>query len=160
MRGRTYRYLEQPPLFPFGFGLSYTRFEYSGLALQPARLAVAQDLCVRVTVEVRNAGSLASDEVVQLYVRDLESSVAVPHHELRGFQRVHLQAGASARLEFELDARALSLLDARGARRLEPGTFHIFAGGSQPDSRSFELTGQRPLAAELVLEGAPLDLPY
>jgi beta-glucosidase len=160
MRGRTYRYLEQAPLFPFGFGLSYTRFEYTGLSLQPAQAAVAQDLHVRVTVEVRNAGRQASDEVVQLYVRDLESSVAVPHHELRGFQRVHLPAGATARLEFELDARALSLLDDSGARRLEPGRFRIFAGGSQPDARSVELTGQAPRAAELVLEGAPLSLPY
>jgi beta-glucosidase len=160
MRGRTYRYLERPPLFPFGFGLTYTRFEYSGLSLQPAQATVARDLRVRVTVEVRNAGNQASDEVIQLYVRDLASSVVVPHHELRGFRRVHLQAGASALIEFELDARALSLLDESGLRWLEPGRFRIFAGGSQPDARSVELVGQTPLAAELLLEGAPLSLPY
>lgn len=160
MQGRTYRYLAAEPLFPFGFGLSYTRFEYSQLELSTTEAPVSQDLRVEVSVTVTNAGSRASDEVVQLYVKDLESSVPVPHHELRGVERLHLAAGASQRVVFSLSAKSLSLIDNAGNRLLEPGAFRIFVGGSQPDTRSIALLGQAPLSADLTLTGAAQRLPY
>lgn len=160
MQGRTYRYLAAEPLFPFGFGLSYTRFEYSQLELSTTEAPVSQDLRVEVSVTVTNAGSRASDEVAQLYVKDLESSVAVPHHELRGIERLHLAAGASQRVVFSLSAKSLSLIDNAGNRLLEPGAFRIFVGGSQPDTRSIALLGQAPLSADLTLTGAAQRLPY
>jgi len=160
MRGRTYRYLEAEPLFPFGFGLSYTRFVYSQLELSAAEAPCSKDLQVQLSVTVTNAGTRASDEVVQLYVKDLESSVPVPHHELRGVERLHLAAGASQRVTLTLNAKSLSLIDNAGSRRLEPGTFRLFIGGSQPDPRSVALLGSAPLSAELVLTGSPLVLPY
>ncbi len=160
MRGRTYRYLERSPLYPFGYGLSFTRFEFSGLTLERDELACSAELSVGVTVQVKNVGGVSSDEVVQLYVRDLESSVSVPCHELRGFQRIELAAGATKQLSFRLSARALSLIDEAGGRVLEPGRFQIFAGGSQPDPRSVELLGQAPLSAILSLTGTRLQLPY
>jgi beta-glucosidase len=160
VRGHTYRYLETEPLYPFGFGLSYARFEYAALKLGHARAAVSAELELPVTVEVKNTGMVASDEVVQLYVRDLESSVPLPHHELRAFRRIHLAPGASVRVDFTLTARALSLIDDSGRRLLEPGRFQVFVGGSQPDARSTALLGTAPLAAELELTGAPLELPY
>jgi len=160
MRGRTYRYLEAEPLFPFGFGLSYTRFVYSELALSRGEVDASEHLQLEVSVTLTNAGARASDEVVQLYVKDLESSVPVPRHELRGAQRVHLAAGAVERVAFSLDAKSLSLIDNDGQRWLEPGRFRIFVGGSQPDPRSAALLGQAPLAADLVVTGVPLALAY
>jgi beta-glucosidase len=158
MRGRTYRYLEASPLYPFGYGLSYTRFEYSGLTLSNAQLG--SDESVVVSVEVENVGDHDGDEVVQLYVRDLEASVVVPHHSLRAFQRLRLAARQSQRVEFTLTAHDLSLIDEAGERQLEPGWFRIYIGGSQPDERSQELLGTAPGSTELEVTGAVRRLPY
>jgi beta-glucosidase len=160
MRGRSYRYLETEPLFPFGFGLSYTRFAYSELVVSPTDARLGAELRVEVSVLVTNVGAYDSDEVVQLYVRDLEASVRVARYELRGVRRLGLAAGASTRVCFELGARALSLIDERGRRWLEPGDFEIFVGGSQPDARSVELMGHAPLRARFTLVGAAQQLPY
>ena len=160
MRGRTYRYVEAEPLFPFGFGLSYTHFSYSQLTLSTTETQCSPDLQVELSVTVTNVGTRASDEVVQLYVKDLESSVPIPHHDLRGVQRLHLAAGAAQRLTFNLTAKALSLIDDTGSRQLEPGTFRLFVGGSQPDPRSVALLGSAPLSVDLVLTGSALKLPY
>jgi beta-glucosidase len=84
----------------------------------------------------------------------------VPQHELRGFARIELEAGASQLVRFQVDARALSLVDDFGVRRLEPGRFRVFAGGSQPDARSAALLGRAPLEAELELSGSALSLAY
>jgi beta-glucosidase len=158
LRGRTYRYLEKPPLFSFGYGLSFTRFKYTDLKLTACRIAAGQS--VRVSVRVANVGKVAGAEVVQLYVRDLQASVPVPHQSLRGFCRIMLQPGASESVAFELSPHALSLIDTEGQRKLEPGQFSIFVGGSQPDARSVELLGHAPLCAQLEVHGEVLDLPY
>jgi len=160
MAGRTYRYLDpaRPPLYPFGYGLSYTRFHYGALALSAASIEAGQTLGVSVTVT--NAGGHAADEVVQLYVRDLAASCPVPHHSLRGFRRLSLAPGEARQVQFELHPRDLSLIDERGCRVLEPGRFRLFVGGSQPDARSGALTGQEPLSADFQVRGARLQLPY
>ena len=158
MTGRTYRYAEKTPLYPFGYGLSYTEFAYSDLSLSAKSLAAGTALTVSVTIT--NVGKLPGDEVVQLYLSDLEASCVVPKHSLRGFKRLSLAPGASARVEFELDARAQSLINEQGKRVLEPGKFRLTVGGSQPDERSFELTGRRPVSAEFEVTGAALPLPY
>ncbi len=158
MKGRTYRYLETEPLYPFGFGLSYTKFAYSDLDLSTASLG--SDETLGVSVLVKNEGRVASDEVVQLYVKDLEASCSVPQHDLRGFRRIHLAPGAEQRVEFQLTPRDLSLIDDAGRRVLEPGRFRVTVGGSQPDARSVELMGKAPLAAEFEVVGARQELPY
>jgi len=152
MKGRTYRYLETPPLYPFGYGLSYTRFSYRDLAATKTTLAAGETTQVTVTVE--NVGKRESDEVVQLYVKDMEASVVVPHHSLRGFQRVHLRPRESKRLTFEIGQRELSMVDDDGRRVLEPGRFLIYVGGGQPDPRSRELGLTPPLALELDVVAA------
>jgi len=158
MRGRTYRYLEKEPLYPFGYGLSYTTFEYSDISLSSA--AIPAGAGVEAWALVTNTGLRDGDEVVQLYVSDVEASCVVPARELRGFARVSLVAGQSRFVRFALTARDLSLIDEEGRRRLEPGFFRVSIGGSQPDARSVALTGRRPLTAVLEVTGAPLELPY
>jgi beta-glucosidase len=158
MKGRTYRYLEHAPLYPFGFGLSYTSFEYSKLVLSTPRLESGQTL--ELSVEVRNTGARRGDEVVQLYLKDLEATTTTAHHSLRGFERITLDPGEKRAVVFRLSPRDLTLIDDRGRRVLEPGRFRVFVGGSQPDPRSVELLGRAPLAAEFDLVGERVELPY
>jgi beta-glucosidase len=148
MAGRTYRYLDpaKPPLYPFGYGLSYTRFAYRDIAVSRPHVPAGEGL--RLTAVVENVGARAGDEVVQLYLKDLEASVALPHHSLRGFQRIHLAPGASHEVAFELTARDLALVDEAGRRVVEPGRFRASIGGSQPDDRSRTLTGSTPVSVE------------
>ena len=147
-------------MYPFGYGLSYTRFAYSDLRLSRPDLDAADDEPVRVSVQVKNTGELAGDEVVQLYVKDLEASVTVPKWDLRGFQRVHLQPGEAVEVEFELTRRHLSLIDNDGRRLVEPGAFRIYVGGQQPDERSRQLTGQGVLEVDLMVTGEVVELEY
>ncbi len=149
MKGRTYRYLEKEPRFPFGFGLSFTRFEYSRLGV----LTLAEGLEVRVTVT--NLGERDGEEVVQLYLATLDAPCRVPHHELRGFERVAVKAKSSIEVRFCLGLRDLAYVDERGWRIFQPGRFRISVGGSQPDPRSVELMSQAPLSWTGSVEAAP-----
>jgi beta-glucosidase len=130
MKGRTYRYFGGTPLFPFGHGLSYTRFSYGGLRLSSTRIGPGES--VRVSVDVKNVGMQAGDEVVQLYVTDEQASVAVPIRSLEGFNRVSLAPGQQTTVSFTLAPRALSILDKDMRRVVEPGFFTIEVGGKQP----------------------------
>jgi beta-glucosidase len=129
MEGRTYRYFRGDPLFPFGHGLSYTSFAYEELET-PERVAMGED--VRVSVRVRNTGAVAGDEVVQLYLTDLEASAPVPVRSLQGAERVHLEPGEARTVRFTLTPRQLSLIDAAWERVVEPGVFELSVGGKQP----------------------------
>jgi beta-glucosidase len=132
-----YRYYDtagQEVLFPFGHGLSYTTFAYEDLALDRTRIEAGETLMVRLTV--RNTGAVAGQEVVQIYVRDLESTAFRPDKELKGFAKVHLEPGEEKRVSIPLGHRALAYYDAGlGAWCVEPGAFEILAGGSSRDIR-------------------------
>ncbi|HEX7122433.1 MAG TPA: glycoside hydrolase family 3 N-terminal domain-containing protein [Gemmatimonadaceae bacterium] len=132
-RGDDYVDLTGQPLFPFGFGLSYTSFEYSDLSIEPDTIAPGARAQVRLTV--RNSGQVAGDEVVQLYVRDVLASVAQPVMALKGFGRVHLAPGEAREITFDLGPEALSLLNAEMRRVVEPGAFRIMIGASSKDIR-------------------------
>ena len=121
------------PLFPFGFGLSYTTFAYRGLDITPKKARPVQK--VTITLEVENTGVLAGDEVVQLYVHDRLASVARPIKELQAFQRISLKPGETRRVRFELDVHQLGLFDAGLHFVVEPGEFDIMVGGSSEDIR-------------------------
>ncbi|NOT07344.1 MAG: beta-glucosidase [Gemmatimonadales bacterium] len=123
------------PLFPFGFGLSYTTFEYSDLAISSEPSIGSDALRHIVRFRLGNTGARAGDEVVQLYLRDLIGSVARPVQELRRFRRVHLAAGQSTTVEFALTGEDLALLDARMRRIVEPGEFRVTIGASSQDIR-------------------------
>ena len=119
--------------FPFGFGLSYTTFEYGGLTIEPAEIAPGGSATVRCTV--KNSGAVAGDEVVELYLREEVTSVATPLIALKGFQRVRLAPGESKSVSFALSSAELSLLDAKLRRVVEPGTFRVMIGRSSKDIR-------------------------
>jgi len=152
MEGRTYRYFRGEPLYPFGFGLSYTKFAYSRLKL-PAKASVGTE--VSVSVDVQNTGSRPGDEVVQLYLSDSSATVPVPIRSLVGTSRISLRPGEKRTVSFVITARQMSLVDDNGRRMIEPGAFSVSVGGKQPgftgsaDARttgtvagSFELTGK------------------
>lgn len=147
MVGRTYRYLTEEPLYPFGFGLSYATFEYQGLEL--SRPSIQAGESVTVKVRVRNTGEVAATEVVQLYVTDLEASVRVPLASLRGFRRVTLAPRESRAVELTIGPKDLELVDEEGRRRLEPGVFVLTAGGASPGPRALALGAAAPVRAQL-----------
>ena len=135
---RGYLFDVATPLFPFGFGLSYTTFEIGEPRLSAA--TIRPDGSVKVSVEVRNTGAVAGDEVVQLYVRDVVSSVTRPVKELKGFRRVTLAPGASTNVSFDLDREAFALWDSNMKRVVEPGEFTIYAGPNSVDLKSATLS--------------------
>lgn len=158
MQGRTYRYMLETPLYPFGYGLSYTTFTYSDLTIGTAELAAGEAQTVSATVT--NSGGRASDEVVQLYLHDEDASVPAPRFSLQGFRRIHLQPGESQTVTFTLTTRQLALIDNEGRCVLEPGRFRVWVGGRQPDERSAELTGTPVLEGMFRVVGEPRDVAY
>jgi len=129
MAGRTYRFFSSEPLFPFGFGLSYTRFKYSNLELPKI---VTADQQFRASVIVQNTGNRAGDEVVQLYLTHETASVPVPIRSLQGFRRISLKPGEWRKVEFTLTPDQLSVLDKDLNHSLEPGILQVAVGGKQP----------------------------
>jgi len=135
---RGYHFESKEPLFPFGFGLSYTKFELGEPKLSSARIGV--DGNVKVSVDVRNTGSRAGDEVVQLYVRDVASTITRPVKELKAFRRVSLQPGASTTVEFTLAKDAFAYWNEEMKYMIEPGEFNIMTGPNSVDLKSATLT--------------------
>ncbi len=132
--GHPYADMEPTPLYPFGHGLSYTAFAYGKLGLSAAE--IGPDGAVEVRVEVRNSGERYGEEIVQLYVRDVISSVAMPIMALEGFARVGLEPGAARTVTFTLTPEHLALLDRNMARVVEPGEFRVLVGSSSADIRA------------------------
>ena len=130
MKGRTYRYFDGQPLYPFGFGLSYTTFKYDNLKSSTEKIQPGESLTV--SAEVTNTGSRDGDEVVQLYISDVEASFPHPICQLAGFERIHLAAGESRTVSFTIAPRQMCIFDDDGRRFIEPGEFEISIGGGQP----------------------------
>jgi len=151
MEGHTYRYFHGEPLYPFGYGLSYTRFAYSNLQVPKS---VQPQENVSVSVHVTNSGPRQGDEVVQLYVTDLKASVPVAIRSLEGFNRITLAPGESQDVEFTLTPRQFSLIDANDNRVVEPGEFEIAVGGKQPGfSGRADAATTQVLTARFRVEG-------
>ncbi len=132
-RGDDYYDLTGQPLFPFGYGLSYTEFAYSDLSISPAEVGTSDTAIVSFTLT--NVGLRNGDEVAQLYLRDRLASVARPVQELKGFQRIHLNPGESRKLSFAITPDLLTMLDAQLKPTIEPGEFRIMIGASSRDIR-------------------------
>ena len=132
-RGDDYHNLTGKPLFPFGYGLSYTTFEYSDLNFDKEQ--INSDESTTVSFTVTNTGNYDGDEVVQLYIRDLFASVARPVIELKGFDRIHLKKGESKKVIFKITPELLTMLNEQMERVVEPGDFRIMIGASSNDIR-------------------------
>jgi beta-glucosidase len=129
MHNRTYRYFDGTVLYPFGYGLSYTTFAYRDARL--ASPAVAAGSAASASVEVRNTGKVAGDEVVELYVA-APGDEGVEHPSLAGFTRVRLAPGESKRVSIDIDPRWMSRVDDHGERHVRAGDYTIWLGGGQP----------------------------
>ncbi len=151
MENRTYRFFKGEALYPFGFGLSYTKFRYGELAAEAAEVGVGES--VMVSVEVENVGEREGDEVVQLYVTDDEASVRVPIRQLAAFRRIHLKPGEREAVSFTVTPEELSVVDERGKRRQEAGTFTISVGGCQPGYEKLVGEATGVVTAEVEVTG-------
>jgi beta-glucosidase len=136
MAGRTYRYFKGDPLYPFGFGLSYTNFDYSNLKFSARSVKTGEP--IKVSVDVKNTGARDGDEVVQLYLTDVAASAPVPIRALVGFDRISLKAGSKQTVTFTITPRQMSMIDDRGKRVIEPGEFLLRVGDL---SGRFQVTG-------------------
>ena len=151
MRGRTYRYADKPPLWPFGHGLSYTTFRYSNLVVAP-ELEPGKD--VSLSVDVENTGARVGDEVVQVYLSKPGAPAYAPRRWLAAFARVTLAPRERRTVRLTVPARALTLVDEAGHRAPIAGEVALAVGGSQPDGRWRFPTGAPGLTGRLRL-GAP-----
>jgi beta-glucosidase len=133
MENRTYRYFTGQPLYPFGFGLSYTTFAYRDLQVVPEEVKAGDPVSIQVKVE--NTGQRLGDEVVQLYLKDVEASLPVPLLQLQGFTRIRLAPGERQTVQFTLTAEQMAFADEDGKWVLEPGEFKVLVGGQQPDQK-------------------------
>ncbi len=142
MKGRTYRFLEKEPLYPFGYGLSY-----ADIAVKNAQLADKPEADKAITVKavVANASDIAAQEVVQIYVKDLESAYAPRNWNLCAFQRVALKPGEEKEITLTVQPHELEIVDEKGERYRDSKRFALYVGCSQPDARSVELTGKKPV---------------
>ena len=132
--GRTYMYFKGEPLYPFGYGLSYTTFDYSNLKTSSSKLRGAGE--VAISVDVRNSGSMAGDEVVQMYLKHIGSKVDRPLEELKGFERITLLPKEAKTVRFTLKSSDIAYWDAdQGSFVTEPDHLEIRVGGSSADIR-------------------------
>jgi beta-glucosidase len=147
MDNRTYRYFKGEPLYPFGYGLSYTTFKYSKLKI--AKTYQTGDT-VHLSVTVKNYGKMAGDEVVQVYISNLSSSVPVPIRSLKGFKRIHLLPGEARIVNISITPEAFSVIDEQNKRVIKPGVFEFAIGGVQPKEKA-EVKEPGILKAEITL---------
>lgn len=143
MENRTYRFMKNPALYPFGYGLSYGSFSYANLQIDTK--GWFQKKSIPVTVEVTNQSGYDCDEIVQIYVKLTGSEFVVPNYSLVQFQRVSLKPGEKKTVSMEVKTNCFQIVDGNGQRRWEETDTRIYAGGSQPDARSIELLGEKPL---------------
>lgn len=156
MKGRTYRYFQGEPLFPFGYGLSYTKFTYGNMHL-PATVQTGGN--VKVSVEVNNAGPVAGEEVVQLYLKNVDGGDTAPIRSLQGFQRISLQPGETKQVEFTVTARQFSSIGKDNRRSVAPGQYELSVGGQQPGFQgNLNVATTAVVTKSLRLTGEPFSL--
>lgn len=148
MKNRTYRYMEKEALYPFGYGLTYGDVRVTDAKVLSE---VTGKTDIEVEVTVKNEGDTATQDVVQIYIKDMASSLAVPNFSLCGFRRVSLAAGEGETFVMKIANAAMNVVDERGERRIDSRNFKLFVGTSQPDDRSAVITGKRPVELDIKL---------
>ena len=142
MKGRTYRYLTAPPLYPFGYGLTYGNCTVTGLRSEGTE----------VSVTAKNEGGADTEEVIELYIRDEGSEFAPPNPVLCGFQRVFLKAGEEKEFRIQLQSAAFTVVTGEGKRITGSGKWRLYAGFGAPDARTEELTGKKNQSALITTD--------
>lgn len=148
MKGRTYRYMKQAALYPFGYGLSYTDFSVSGISVSQSRMSKGGSLIIKAVL--KNVGSMKGAETLQIYVKSC--APGTPNAQLKAFMKEELEPGEAKELSVMLTDKAFALRDERGDLVLEAGTYNVYVGTQQPDKRSAELTGKTPECMEVFVE--------
>lgn len=148
MRGRTYRYMEQEALYPFGYGLSYGCFRYEGLKVSETEAAGGE---LELSFQITNESDWVCDEITQIYIKIENSPLAPPHASLVDFTRTSFQPHERKLLPIQLPPDAFMVVDQQGKRVFDGSSVVIYVGGSQPDRRSAELTGQEVLSVKIEL---------
>ena len=138
--------MEKEALYPFGYGLSYSAFDLSDAKLSSEKITDT----LTVTCTLHNQGDFEAAQTVQVYVK--ANRPGTPNPQLKGLKKITLPAGASAEINIELAKEAFSLVDEQGVRKVLPGTYSVFVGMSQPDSRSCELMGRTPAAFQVTID--------
>lgn len=148
MQGRTYRFMKSTPMYPFGFGLSYTHFSYNKPVVSKSNIQAKDS--IQFTVTVQNTGKYDGSEVVQLYVQHKDAPADAPVYALKAFKKINLRAGASQKVSFIISPDMLELVNEKGESYLPKGTIDIYAGGSLPDKRSIELGASKPASLSII----------
>jgi beta-glucosidase len=149
MDGRTYRFMRDDPLYPFGFGLSYTSFAYADARVSEATVTNGES--VTVTASVTNTGTVAAHETVQCYISDLEGTVRTPISSLCGVSTVYLTPGSATEVSFQIEPEVMQLVLDDGTASVEPGTFRVSIGSCSPGDRGIQLGAAQPVVAEFVV---------
>ena len=144
MKGRTYRYMTEEPLYPFGFGLSYTSFAYSNMKIDKEKIKKGQS--VKVSATITNKGKASGEEVAQLYITDLKTSVTAPIFALKSMKRIKLTPGESQQVAFEVTPQMMELVTESGDRVIEPGEFKVYISASSPSELSGKLGAALPVS--------------
>ncbi len=143
MEGRTYKYMDEVPLYPFGFGLTYTSFEFSDLQLSADEIKKGESVQAQVTLT--NTGDMSAEEVVQLFLTDVKASFRVPDYSLKGIKRISLEPGESQEVSFEITREMMEVIDMAGNGVIEPGAYTVTIGEASPSPRSRELGAAEPV---------------
>lgn len=149
MKKRTYRYIEEVPLYPFGYGLTYSKVKLSNLKVESL---LEVDNKINIEVEIENTGDFKTDEVVQCYIKNIHSKYAVLNHSLAAFNRVSLEKGEKKIVKLEVDKSSLEVVNDEGKRAIDSKEFILYVGISQPDERSLELTNVKPLSQKITIK--------
>lgn len=144
MEGRTYRFMKEDPFYPFGYGLSYTKFKYSNLKISSA--SIKKNNSVEVEAEIKNDGKIDGDEVVQLYIKRTVDKINTPTYALKGFKRVRISKGETTKVHFTISPEMMIIVNNEGKIELDSGKVQVFIGGSLPDDRS-KVLGMSPVLA-------------
>jgi len=150
MKGRTYRYMTEKPLFPFGFGLSYTRFNFDSITLSADSITAGG--MVKAVVSVTNTGKMDADEVIQIYITKEGRNEDEPLSSLRGFRRAAIKAGKSVKVEFDLPASAFETIDENGASRLVLGSYTVIAADAAPVPVAVEKGASKPVFVKISVK--------
>ena len=141
MRNRTYRYYTGEPLYPFGYGLSYGQCVVKAVSAENVYSQEKEFEGIKFSVEIENKKDMATDDVLQIYIKDTDTEYAVLNPALAAFKRIHLDGNDSDKVEISVDKKAFTSVDENGNREITGKNFKVYAGFSQPDSRSEALTG-------------------